>query len=146
MSFGELTGEGDVGKREELIGNVADHYTYHACVMTLITPLNRPLPPLTPLTNTRLNDKLEDTRVIVPKHPPLQNDPLCSLLPFSFPSPFSVPPPLISLQTNAWTCWILDNNPPLPAPHGYWSQIPSLLSPGWHREPFVVLSCNHIPQ
>lgn len=48
------------GKREELIGNVADHYLYHACVMTLITPLNRPLPPLThkQLKNTRLNDKL----------------------------------------------------------------------------------------
>lgn len=48
------------GKREELIGNVADHYPYHACVMTLITPLNRPLPPITHKqpTNARLNDKL----------------------------------------------------------------------------------------
>jgi len=38
---------GDWGKREESISSVADHYTYHACVMTLITPLNCHLPPLT---------------------------------------------------------------------------------------------------
>lgn len=96
MSFGQLMGAGGAhgGEREELISSVADHYTHHACVMTLITPLNCPLPPLTrkPPTSSRLNDKLEDTRVIVPKHPPLQNDPLCSLPSFSFPSPFSAPP------------------------------------------------------
>lgn len=89
-----MGGWGHGGKREELISNVADHYTYHACVMNLITPLNRLLPPLTrePPTNTRLNDKLEDTGVIVPKHPPLQNDPVCSLISHSPFPPRFLPP------------------------------------------------------
>lgn len=48
-------------------------------------------------------------------------------------------PPLIPFQTNEWMCWILDNSHPLPAPHGCWGQIPSLL-PGWDREPLVLQS------
>lgn len=95
-------------EREELISNIVDHYTYHACVMTLITPLNRPRPTalrqtLHSMTNWRTQGSLCQKTSST-----LQNDPLCS----HFPPRVLFPHLLVPLQTNARTRWILDNNPP----------------------------------
>lgn len=149
MGFCELTGAEiwHGGKREELISNVADHYTYHACVMTVITPQSL-APAPHPQTSDKHSTQWQNWRT---QGSLCQNILHCKTIPLpalSFHSHFLFLPLLIPLQTNASTRMILDNNPP-PSFSPIWllkPNLPSPLSPGWHREAFVDLSSNHIPQ